>query len=178
MPFKQALLCHVIRHYPAFIHQAASLALSGPPGAAPRDSGSTTFGKFTVQFKGNLVATMVTEGLLAMLLDTLHSLLLEASRDPEAEHALSQESQEDGGDEEEEELAAADDEHANEVKPRPCAPSASLSLAASAPPSPTLHPLHLVQTAGALAALPLPRVDRGARRRRRRRAPAEQPDGD
>ena len=39
--------------------QATSVALTAAPGVAPRDSGSTTFGKFTVQFKGNLVATMV-----------------------------------------------------------------------------------------------------------------------
>ena len=81
MPFKQALLRHVIRHYPAFILQAACVALTdSKTWVAPRDSGSTTFGKFTVQFKGNLVLTMVTDGLLGMLLDTLHSLLLEAAR--------------------------------------------------------------------------------------------------
>jgi len=81
MPFKQALLQHVIRHYPAFILQAASVALTdSKTSVAPKDSGSTTFGKFTVQFKGNLVVTMVTDGLLGMLLDTLHSLLLEAAR--------------------------------------------------------------------------------------------------
>ena len=80
MPFKRALLQHVIKHYPTFIQQAAGVALSAASGLSPRDSGSTTFGKFTVQFKGNLVATMVTDGLLAMLLETLHSLLLEAAR--------------------------------------------------------------------------------------------------
>ena len=38
----------------------------------PHHQNGTTFGKFTVQFKGNLVETMVVEGLLRMLLGTLH----------------------------------------------------------------------------------------------------------
>ena len=42
-----------------------------------RDSNanSTTFGKFTVQFKGNLVPTMISQGLLRMLLSTLLHVL-------------------------------------------------------------------------------------------------------
>ncbi|KAL1519345.1 hypothetical protein AB1Y20_022871 [Prymnesium parvum] len=73
--FKQALLCHVIRHYPAFVEQSM---VSPPVTFSARDSSSTTFGKFTVQFKGNLVPTMVEQGLLQMLLATLLRVLQSA----------------------------------------------------------------------------------------------------
>ena len=78
MPFKKELLCHVIRHYPAHIDTAIHDALSY--GDVPmRDPFPTTFGKFTVQFKGGLIATMVEEHLLTMLLVSLHKLLRRAS---------------------------------------------------------------------------------------------------
>ena len=85
MPFKKALLCHVIRHYPSHIDALVRQVLERRA-SAMRDMTSTTFGKFTVQFKGALIATMAEEGLLAMLLQTLHGVLdraAEASADAE-----------------------------------------------------------------------------------------------
>jgi len=67
--FKEALLQHVIRHYPLCIGQAAA-----SPGVW-RDTGASTFGKFTVQFKGNLVPAMIEHGLLRMLLRTSRRLM-------------------------------------------------------------------------------------------------------
>ncbi|KAJ1632832.1 putative zinc finger in N-recognin-domain-containing protein, partial [Pavlovales sp. CCMP2436] len=54
--FKERLLCHIIEQ------QALDPAIAGE---GPTDSATTTFGKFTVQFKGNM------KGLLPMLLSTL-----------------------------------------------------------------------------------------------------------